>query len=149
MFKPNGEASPHEVLSLKDYDFNAAEKFFKDAETVRRNEILQQFANGEERARYKESNLTTSQLQDIIEQKRKEVADKVVSERYGLPVGARVSVDLDSDIETKVLTEMPESYKASRKEFLSSVWTSIQMSLTNEQAGIEKTKKQLRKATAF
>ena len=47
-------------------------------------------------------------MQDIIEQKRKEVADEVVSERYGLPAGARVSVDLDSDIETKVLTETPE-----------------------------------------
>ena len=108
VFKPNGEASPHEVLSLKDYDFNVAEKFFKDAETVRRNEILQQIANGEKREELRKSKLTTSQIKEIVDQKRKAVAEEVVSERYGLPAGARVSVDLDSDIETKVLTETPE-----------------------------------------
>ena len=42
-----GKPSPHEVLSLKDYGFDDAVKFFENAETVRRNEILQQFANGE------------------------------------------------------------------------------------------------------
>jgi hypothetical protein len=74
MFTPDGKASPHEVLSLKDYDFNAAEKFFENAEEVRRNEILQQFANGEVREEYRKSDLTTSQLQEIIDQKRRNVA---------------------------------------------------------------------------
>ena len=57
MFTPNGEASPIERLSLKDYKFNEAVKFFSDAETLRRNEILQQFENGEEREKYRNSDI--------------------------------------------------------------------------------------------
>lgn len=96
MFKPNGESSPHKVLSLKDYDFAKAEKFFENAEQVKRNEILQQFENGEVREEYRKSDLTTSQLQDIIDAKRKEIAGDIVSKRYAtLPEGARASVDLD------------------------------------------------------
>lgn len=83
MFKPNGEASPHKVLSLKDYDFAKAEKFFENDEQVKRNEILQQFANGEVREEYRKSDLTTSQLQEIIDAKRKEIAGDIVSKRHG------------------------------------------------------------------
>lgn len=97
MFKPNGEASPHKVLSLKDYDFAKAEKFFENAEQVKRNEILQQFANGEVREEYRKSDLTTSQLQEIIDAKRKEIAGGIISKRYAtLPEGARAALNINS-----------------------------------------------------
>ena len=96
MFKPNGEASPHKVLSLNDYDFAKAEKFFENAEEVRRNEILQQFANGKVRQEYRESDLTTSQLQQIIDAKRKEIAGGIISKRYStLPEGARAALNIN------------------------------------------------------
>ena len=46
MFTPDGKAAPQKTLSLESYDFEEAKKFFSDAESLRRNEILQQFANG-------------------------------------------------------------------------------------------------------
>lgn len=79
MFKPDGTASSQEVLSLENYDFDKAVKFFEDSETLRRNEILQQFANGDERERYRQSNLTAEQLQDIVKRKRGEIAEGVVN----------------------------------------------------------------------
>lgn len=81
MFTPDGKASSQEVLSLKNYDFEAAKKFFADAEGLRRNEILQQFANGEERQKYRDSDLTAEQLQEIVKQRRSEIAESV-SSRY-------------------------------------------------------------------
>ena len=78
MFTPDGKASSHEVLSLNNYDFDKAVKFFEDSETLRRNEILQQFSNGEERNRYRNSNLTTEELAEIVKQKRKEIVDGIV-----------------------------------------------------------------------
>ena len=77
MFTPDGKASPQEVLSLKNYDFGKAVEFFADAETLHRNEILQQFSNGEERQRYRDSDLTAGELQDIVKQKRNEIAEEV------------------------------------------------------------------------
>lgn len=65
-------------------------------------------------------------------------AKKVESE---LPEGARAALDLG--IETKVLTEMPEKYKPSVKDKAFSGFTSLQISLVNEQAGIEKIGKKL------
>ena len=50
---------------------------------------------------------------------------------------------LDLGIETKVLTEMPEKYKPKVKDKAFSGITSLQISLTNEQAGIEKIGKKL------
>lgn len=50
---------------------------------------------------------------------------------------------LDLGIETKVLTEMPEKYKPSVKDKAFSGFTSLQISLVNEQAGIEKIGKKL------
>lgn len=79
MFTPDGKAAPQEILSLDNYDFDKAVDFFKDAETLKRNEILQQFANGEEREAMRESNLTAEQLQKIVKQKRSEIADEIVT----------------------------------------------------------------------
>lgn len=79
MFTPDGKAAPQEILSLDNYDFDKAVDFFKDAEALKRNEILQQFANGEEREAMRESNLTAEQLQKIVKQKRGEIADEIVT----------------------------------------------------------------------
>lgn len=78
MFTPDGQASSQEVLSLKDYQFSDAVKFFKDKNALHRKEILQQFANGEERTKYENSDLTTEELQEVIKQKRQEVVDEIV-----------------------------------------------------------------------
>jgi len=78
MFTPDGKASPHDVLSLENYDFNKAVDFFANAEQLRRNEILQQFANGEERQKYRDSNLSAEELQEVIKKKRNEVVDEIV-----------------------------------------------------------------------
>lgn len=86
MFNPDGQAAPQSTLSLKDYDFDKAAKFFYNSENLRRNEILQQFSNGEERQKYRDSNLTAEQLSDIVKQKRREVAEGVVS-RHSLSNG--------------------------------------------------------------
>ena len=92
MFAPNGTASPQRPLSLQNYDFDRAVKFFSDSETLHRNEILQQFANGAEREYYRNSGLTAEQLTDIVNQKRGEVADEVVNKRYNSlsPIGENV-----------------------------------------------------------
>ena len=79
MFKPDGTASPHDTLSLNGYDFDAAERFFADAEGLRRNEILQQFANGEERQKYRDSDMDAEELTKIVKQKREEVVDSIVA----------------------------------------------------------------------
>jgi len=81
MFTPDGQASPQKTLSLNNYDFDKAAQFFYNSETLRRNEILQQFANGEERQKYRDSNLTAEQLTEIVKQKRKEVAEGVISKK--------------------------------------------------------------------
>lgn len=78
MFTPDGKASPHEVLSLKNYDFDKAVEFFADSETLRRNEILQQFANGEERQRYRDSDLSAEELERLVRQRRGEIVGDVV-----------------------------------------------------------------------
>jgi uncharacterized protein YukE len=85
MFTPDGKASPYKTLSLNDYDFDKAVRFFKDSETLRRNEILQQFANDGERQKYAESDLSAGELLDVIKQKRASVVGDVLS-RYGAPV---------------------------------------------------------------
>ena len=82
MFKPNGEASPIETLSLKDYNFNEAVDFFSDAKTLRRNEILQQIANGEERERYRNSDMTTAEIAQEVQNKRNAVVESVVTGKY-------------------------------------------------------------------
>ena len=81
MFTPDGKASPHDTLSLADYDFDKAVEFFEDAETLRRNEILQQFANDGERQKYAESGMTAGELQEVVRDKRASVVSDVMS-RY-------------------------------------------------------------------
>lgn len=80
MFTPDGKASPQKTLSLEDYDFDKAVDFFTDAETLRRNEILQQFANGELREQYRNSDLTTEELEQLAKRKRDEVVREVVGD---------------------------------------------------------------------
>ena len=83
IFKPNGKASPHEVLSLKNYDFDKAVKFFDDSETLRRNEILQQFVNGTERESLRNSDLTTEQLEELLRKRRGEVVEEALERKHG------------------------------------------------------------------
>ena len=82
MFTPDGKASPIERLSLKDYKFNEAVEFFSDAESLRRNEILQQFENGFEREKYRKSDMTTAELAEEVQNRRNQVVDEVVSGEY-------------------------------------------------------------------
>ena len=82
MFTPDGEASAIERLSLKDYNFAEAVEFFSNAESLRRNEILQQIANGEERERYRNSDMTTAEIAEEVQAKRNQVVDEVVSGEY-------------------------------------------------------------------
>lgn len=79
MFTPDGNASPQEVLSLENYDFDKAVEFFSDSEALHRNEILQQFANGAEREYYRNSDLSAGELEEVVRQKRNEVVDEIVA----------------------------------------------------------------------
>ena len=109
MFKPNGEASPIERLSLKDYDFDGAIEFFSKADSLRRTEVLQQISNGDERQRYisgDKKNLTTAEIEQEIQAKRKQVADEIVPDtdtRYS-PSSSRDTTYLEAvnrgDMET-------------------------------------------------
>jgi hypothetical protein len=95
MFTPDGKASPHEVLSLKGYDFDKAVAFFADSKKLRTNELLQQIDNGPEREKYRKmiesGEMTIAQLGKVIKDKRDEVVAEVVGEK---PVVKR---DLDPD----------------------------------------------------
>ena len=95
MFTPDGKASPHEVLSLKGYDFDKAVAFFADSRKLRTNELLQQIDNGPEREKYRKmiesGEMTIAQLGKVIKDKRDEVVAEVVGEK---PVVKR---DLDPD----------------------------------------------------
>ena len=82
MFNAEGKASPIEVLSLENYDFDKAVDFFKDSSKLRINELLQQFENGKVRDKYRkmieDGELTIEQLDDILKEKRREIAEEVV-----------------------------------------------------------------------
>lgn len=96
MFDQNGNAVPIERLSLADYDFDAAVKFFADSESLRRTELLQQIANDGERDRYitgDRKGWTTDQIREEIERIKGDIVDSIVpsakfSERE----------DIDSDV---------------------------------------------------
>ena len=90
MFKPDGKASPQEVLSLKSYDFDYAVDYFSDAETLRRNEILQQFSNGPEREAMRASGMTAEQLEAEVRKRRRAVVDEIADKDI------RRSIPLDS-----------------------------------------------------
>lgn len=83
MFAPDGSAAPAQTLSLNDYNFDEAVEFFKDSEGLHAKELLQQFANGNERKMYREmydkGEITIEGLEKIIKQKRGEIVDDVVS----------------------------------------------------------------------
>ena len=110
MFTPDGEASPIERLSLKDYKFDEAVKFFSDAETLRRNEILQQFENGLEREKYRSgeySYMTTAELSEEVQNRRNQVVDEVVSGEYKKKKYSH-TVSEKSDYAAKITAEMTE-----------------------------------------
>ena len=98
MFKPDGTAAPIEALSLENYDFDGAVKYFENAETLRTNELLQQFENGKVREEYRKKvesgELTNEQLKDILKEKRSAVAREVVD---GKDDGRRASIAIDDD----------------------------------------------------
>lgn len=86
MFNAEGKASPIEVLSLENYDFDKAVDFFKDSSKLRINELLQQFENGEVRDRYRKmvenGEMTAEQLEDVLKEKRNQIANEVVGKKY-------------------------------------------------------------------
>ena len=84
MFTPDGKASPQKTLSLEDYDFEKAKAFFSDAESLRRNEILQQFANGTVRDGFRDSDMETEDLENLVKQKRSEVANEALGSKRSL-----------------------------------------------------------------
>ncbi|MBQ8647110.1 MAG: hypothetical protein IJ484_03095, partial [Oscillospiraceae bacterium] len=95
MFDAEGNASPHEVLSLDGYDFDEAAAFFDDAEGLRRNELLQQIANGPERERYRQSGMTTEQLEQTVGRMRQSVVDDVLN-HGGKSTGAVPELDFSA-----------------------------------------------------
>lgn len=105
MFKPNGKASPQKVLSLENYDFKKAVEYFSKPAELRREEILQQFDNETVREDYRKSDLTAEQLEEIVKQKRKEVADEIIDKRYGKKDGeSRLSIDMDDIADFDAIT---------------------------------------------
>ena len=80
MFTPDGKASPQKILSLENYDFDKAVSFFENAEKLRREEILQQFANGKIREELRNSDISTEDL----EKKAMALRDAVVNKALGV-----------------------------------------------------------------
>lgn len=92
MFKPNGDASPVKPLSLKNYNFAKAVNFFSDANSVRRNEILQQIANGEERERIRNSKMSTAEIYEYVKNLRKSVVEDVIKDTHKIADTERLSL---------------------------------------------------------
>ena len=106
MFTPDGKAAPQKPLSLEGYDFEKAKEFFSDAESLRRTEILQQFANGKIRDEYRESKMSTEDLENLAARKRTEVAYEALGIEEDIapvaddiaPVGGKFSMSkVDTD----------------------------------------------------
>ena len=106
MFTPDGKAAPQKPLSLEGYDFEKAKEFFSDAESLRRTEILQQFANGTIRDGYRESDMSTEDLENLAARKRTEVANEALGIEEDIapvaediaPVSAKFSVSKADDV---------------------------------------------------
>ena len=137
MFTPDGEASPIERLSLKDYNFKDAVKFFSDAETLRRNEILQQFENGTEREKYRSgeySYMTTAELSEEVQNRRNQVVDEVVSGEYKKKkYEDRASAKSDfgaNDTQPKITADMTEEerYEVLKKRSINNIPLSTEIS---------------------
>lgn len=112
MFTPDGKAAPQQTLSLDEYNFDNAEQFFANAETLRRTEILQQYANGEVRNSLAESDLTTEELEAMAKQKRTAVAHEALGIEDDI---APVQRSLTKDSEGNQLTlEQEEFFKDSK-----------------------------------
>ena len=123
LFKPNGKASPQKVLSLKDYDFDEAVKRFGKPKELRRTEVLQQFDNETVREEYQNSDLDADELQAIVDQKRKEVADEIIEKKYGKKGESRKSIDVNNtDANEEVTTykrkQVRKSIFDARKAFV-------------------------------
>ena len=124
MFTPDGNASPQQALSLKNYDFAKAVEFFADSETLRRNEVLQQFSNGEERQRYRDSDLTAEQLMEIVKQKRGEIAQNVADGKYSLSREGDAPIRLQGD------GAMSDTYLAPTQENIAPIQEDIAKTAT-------------------
>ena len=106
MFTPDGKAAPQKPLSLEGYDFEKAKEFFSDAESLRRTEILQQFANGTIRDGYRESEMSTEDLENLAARKRTEVAYEALGIEEDIapvaediaPVGGKFSMSKADDV---------------------------------------------------
>ena len=83
--------------------------------------------------------MTESQFVPISKKAKKKVRVET-TKKSGEPLTVE---ELQEQIETKAMTEMPEKYKPKVKDKAFSGITSLQISLTNEQAGIEKIGKKL------
>ena len=125
MFTPDGEASSIERLSLKDYNFDEAVEFFSNAESLRRTEILQQIANGEERGRYitgDKKNMTTAEIAEEVQSKRNQVVEEVVNKKvkHSHTVDKKAAY---SATETKITADMTEEerYEALKKRSINNI----------------------------
>lgn len=127
MFTFDGKSSPHEVLSLAKYDFDKAVSFFKDAENVRREEILQQFANGTERDRLRKSKMTTEELSKLLRKRR----DEVVSEVVGRSKDVRASIDINNDIRYSIPLDAVDNY--TEEQYNSFGWARVSEAITKNE----------------
>ncbi len=91
----HGTAHGQNALSLANYDFDGMVKYYENGEALRRNQILQQFANGETREQYRRSDMTTEQLEAEAEKLRKEAVEDALK-------GKRLSKDVDTDSDSKI-----------------------------------------------
>jgi hypothetical protein len=102
MFTPDGMAAPQQTLSMENYDFDKAEQFFANAETLRRTEILQQYANGKVRNELAQSDMTTEELEAMAKQRRTAVAhealgieEDIAPTQYSMTKAEKTKMDED------------------------------------------------------
>ncbi len=94
----HGTAHGQNALSLANYDFDGMVKYYENGEALRRNQILQQFANGETREQYRRSDMTTEQLEAEAEKLRKEAVEDALK-------GKRLSKDVDTGVDFRITKE--------------------------------------------
>lgn len=138
MFNTDGKASSHEVLSLANYDFDEAVKYFSNAEQLRRKEILQQFANGEERQKYANSTLNAEELTQIVEGKRKEIVNEIVYRSKG---NIRAAMEETSIKLSKEFSDYPYNMQTVIKDYINYFDTDVENFI--EDALAETNKKRL------
>lgn len=125
MFKPDGTAAPIDTLSLENYDFEGAEKFFANKKKLKANELLQQFENGKVRDDYRQKlekgELTIEQLSDILKKKREAVAMSVVDGTYA-DDETRLSISQDEDDKGKLTNSEWNEFYRSLGELKRGMW---------------------------